>query len=44
MRQAGGFILQLMPFADEAVISRLEQKIGEIKSITELLDKGIMRV
>ena len=41
VRQAGGFILQLMPFADEAVISRLEQKIGEIKSITELLDKGM---
>ena len=35
--RAGGFIVQLMPFADEEVISRLEQNIGRIKSVTELL-------
>ena len=34
VRQAGGFIIQLMPGASEAVISALEKKIGEIHSIT----------
>ena len=38
VRQAGGFIIQLMPGASEAVISALEKKIGEIHSITTLLD------
>ena len=37
---AGGFIIQLMPGASEAVISALEKKIGEIHSITTLLDVG----
>ena len=39
VKQAGGFIIQLMPFADEAVIDQLEKKISEIDSITALLDK-----
>ncbi len=41
VRQAGGFILQLMPGADESVISALETRLGEIKSITALLDEGL---
>lgn len=40
LKQAGGFIIQLMPFADEEVISKLEEKIGEITSITQLLEDG----
>ncbi|MGN0373007.1 MAG: Hsp33 family molecular chaperone HslO [Enterocloster sp.] len=40
VRQAGGFILQLMPGASEAVISGLESKLKEITSITTLLDVG----
>ncbi len=39
VRQAGGFILQLMPFAEESVVDRLEQKVNEITSITSLLDQ-----
>ncbi len=39
VRQAGGFILQLMPFADPSLIDRLEQKVNEITGITSLLDK-----
>ncbi len=39
VRQAGGFIIQLMPFAEESVIDRLEQKVKEITSITSLLDQ-----
>lgn len=40
VRQAGGFIIQLMPGASDAVISALEEKIKEIHSITTLLDVG----
>lgn len=41
VRQAGGFIIQLMPFADEEVISKLEAKINSITSITALLDQDM---
>ncbi len=40
VRQAGGFIIQLMPFTEEKVISRLEQKLAEVTSVTDLLEKG----
>ncbi len=38
--QAGGFIIQLMPFAEDAVIEKLEQKVAEITSVTSLLAQG----
>ncbi len=41
VRQAGGFILQLMPFTEERIISRLEEKLGEITSITSMLDANM---
>lgn len=41
VRQAGGFIIQMMPFAEESVIAGLEKKIAEITSITELLDQDM---
>lgn len=41
VRRAGGFIIQLMPFAEERVIAGLEEKIGAMSSITELLDKDM---
>ncbi|EEQ57554.1 Hsp33 family molecular chaperone HslO [Enterocloster sp. OA13] len=40
VRQAGGFMIQLMPGASESVIGRLEDKLKEISSITTLLDVG----
>ena len=40
VRQAGGFIVQLMPFAEEEVISRLEQNVQKINSVTSLLEEG----
>ena len=40
VRQAGGFIVQLMPFAEESVISRLEQNVAKISSVTSLLEEG----
>ena len=40
VRQAGGFIVQLMPFAEEEVISRLEQNVQKVNSVTNLLEEG----
>ena len=40
VRQAGGFILQLLPGASEEVISGLEEKLAGVSSITSLLDEG----
>lgn len=39
--QAGGFIVQLMPYTDEKVISALEKKVAEVTSVTDLLKQGI---
>lgn len=41
VRQAGGFIIQLMPFAEESVIAKLEEKISRISGITAFLDRGM---
>ncbi|MBQ7794938.1 MAG: Hsp33 family molecular chaperone HslO [Lachnospiraceae bacterium] len=41
VRQAGGFIIQLLPGASDEVIDKLEQRLGEISSITSLLDAGL---
>ena len=40
VKQAGGFIIQLMPFAEEEVIEKLEEKLVNIKSVTSMLDEG----
>ncbi|MCR5223131.1 MAG: Hsp33 family molecular chaperone HslO [Lachnospiraceae bacterium] len=40
VRQAGGFILQLMPFADEKLIDALEEKLRDMPSVTTLLEEG----
>lgn len=40
VKQAGGFIIQLMPFAEEKVIDRLEEKLQTITSVTSMLDEG----
>ena len=40
VRQAGGFIIQLMPGASDEMIGRLESRLAEISSITSLLDAG----
>ena len=40
VRQAGGFIVQLMPFAEESVIARLEENVQKITSVTSLLEEG----
>ena len=40
--QAGGMIIQLMPNADEAVISELEKTLADIPSMTQMLEAGMM--
>ena len=40
VKQAGGFIVQLMPFATDEVIDKLEQNLSKITSVTSLLDAG----
>ena len=41
VRQAGGFIIQLMPGASDEIIDRLETRVGGIDSITSMLDKDM---
>lgn len=40
VKQAGGFIVQLMPFADETTITQLEKNLAEVTSVTGLLEEG----
>lgn len=40
VRQAGGFIVQLMPFAEEEIIEKLEENLKRIASVTTMLDQG----
>ena len=41
VRQAGGFIIQLMPFTSDEVVDKLEAKLANVKSVTSMLDKGM---
>lgn len=36
---AGGFLVQLLPFADENCIAAIEKNVAEIKSVTDLFSK-----
>ena len=40
VKQAGGFIIQLMPFTSDEVIEQLEQNIASIPSVTMMLADG----
>ena len=41
VKQSGGFIVQLMPFADEKIVDVLEERINKISSVTDMLEKGM---
>ena len=41
VKQAGGFIIQLMPYAEETIIEILEERLKQFSSITTLLDQGM---
>lgn len=40
VKQAGGFIVQLMPFTEDSVIEKLEQNLKEFSSVTTVLNEG----
>lgn len=40
VRQAGGFIIQLMPSCPDEIIEQLEKRISEIDSVTQMLERG----
>ena len=40
IRAAGGFLIQLMPGAQEKTVARLEQNLAHVKSVTDLLKSG----
>lgn len=41
VKQAGGFIIQVMPFAEDEVIDRLEAVINELPPVTTMLEQGM---
>lgn len=41
VKQAGGFIIQLLPFASEEVIDKLEDNISKLRSMTQMLNSGM---
>lgn len=41
VRQAGGFIIQLMPFTSDEVIDKLEKKIAGMDTVTHMLERGL---
>lgn len=38
---AGGFIIQMMPFAEEETIAKIEENLKNVTSVTALLEKGL---
>ena len=41
VKEAGGFLIQLLPFAPESAIEAIEKNIREMQSVTQLLSKGM---
>lgn len=41
VKQAGGFIIQLMPGCPDDIAEKLEEKIKSLKSMTAMLDEGL---
>ena len=40
VKTAGGFLVQLLPFAEDAVIDKLEENLKEIKSVAAFYEEG----
>lgn len=41
VRQAGGFLIQLMPGCDDELIDRLEAALTGVSSVTDMLERGM---
>ncbi len=40
VRKAGGYIIQLLPFTEDAIIDQLEENLKKARPVTEQLDEG----
>ena len=41
VKAAGGYLVQLLPFADESVIDILEKNVNTLPSVTQMLSSGV---
>ena len=41
VKQAGGFIIQVMPYVEDEVVTKLEENIAKLEPVTSMLDKGM---
>lgn len=41
VKAAGGFLIQLLPFASEETISKVEKSIQGLRSVTQMLESGM---
>lgn len=41
VKEAGGFIVQLLPFADPAAVDKLEENLKTLKPVTTMLNEGL---
>lgn len=41
IKEAGGFVIQMLPEADDAVITKLEEKLKAVPPVTSMLDRGM---
>lgn len=41
VKQAGGFIIQVMPFAEDSVIDKVEASLKHVHSVTDLQEQGM---
>lgn len=41
VKAAGGFLIQLLPFAEEAVIAKIEASLSDIEPVTSMLSRGM---
>jgi len=41
VKQAGGFIIQVMPFAEDNVIDKVEASLRQVHSVTDLQEQGM---
>lgn len=41
VKKAGGYILQLLPFTEDEIITKIEKNLERVKPVTQLLDEGM---
>ena len=39
VKRAGGFLIQVLPYPDETILSKLEENIGKVTSITAMMEE-----